>query len=106
MRPKGIARAKAVSRRQSQAHPFARPSASDVLLHRTRKDEWRPLIISSKERRGRHVDLIGWLVVWLMANALFVGWRTDAVYRSRFRKAQPIALYGLKATKVAFRLQF
>jgi hypothetical protein len=34
------------------------------------------------------VAIIWWLVVWLIVNALFVVWRTTAVYRNRSRKAR------------------
>jgi hypothetical protein len=33
------------------------------------------------------VGIIGWLVVWLIVNALFVVWH-GAVYRNRSRKAR------------------
>lgn len=34
------------------------------------------------------MGMIGWLVVWLIVNALFVAWRIGAVYRNRSRKAR------------------
>ena len=34
------------------------------------------------------MGIFGWMVVWLMVNALFVVWRTGAVYRNRSRKAR------------------